>query len=678
MPLTWSDAQSADFRDPYVDFSWMLRQRRRPAVGDHIYQPVFIRLKGAKPRPARKELLRLIDDPTAPLLMEPHERAILESRAAGSDPDAGLPDEYALYIAQGTAADAYAALFDTLDTGTPVALDPSGAPEAPAPTAAAAQTSGQVQPIVAIIDDGLAFLNARFRKDGQTRFHAVWLQALERSGPGAKSMYLGEVMTRGEIDALLARGTALNEPAEYAAVNARLARYNARRSTDHGTSHGTHVLDLAAGADPQDADDPARDWPLIGVQLPPQAVADTSGTRFESYMVQAMRWILREAQQIDPRAPVIVNLSMGMLAGPKDGTRFAEYQIAREAAAWEATKGQPVRVVWSFGNDYRKRLVARFDYPEAHPRSATDRSIEWVVQPGDQTESFLELRSGAGQPLDGLHLSLTTPAGLSSGFAPLAPGESRSLTLGSEAVARIYHVPDYRLDDDTVQRAYYLIALAPTASCHGEALAPAGTWRLACRHAGSEALSLHLQIQRDDSLTGYRARARQSYFDSADGYGWSDTYLDHSALEADCVIRHEGSHNALASSTARQVFLVGAARQSRETAQLVPADYTGEGADWSVPGPTAATVADRSRIRPGVQGSGTLSGSTRFLNGTSAAAGRLTRALALSHAQLTANASGPHSDDFDRSVLTLSQVPDAQTPRLGAYVVGTGETALAI
>ncbi|APX25660.1 MULTISPECIES: S8 family serine peptidase [Salipiger] len=669
MALIWTDAEASDFRDPYIDFSWELRQRREPPVGNAVFEPIFVRLK-TPGRTARQTLLGLVKDERAPLLMEPFEQAVLARRCAATDPDAGLPDEYALYRALGTPDAEHAALFDVLDTGTPVALDPSGIPDTDAlPGPAALEAGTPAQPIVAIVDDGIGFLNARFRKGTHSRFHAVWLQALERREAGSRRACLGEVLTREEIDTLLQAGPALNEAAVYADQNARLARHDARRSTDHGTSHGTHMLDLAAGADPDDARDPARDWPLLAVQLPPQAVADTSGTRFESYVVQAMRWILRQAEAIDPRAPVIVNLSLGMLAGPKDGSRFASYQLAREAAEWERVKKQPVRVVWSFGNDYRKRLVAGLDFAIVRDEDDDTQAVDWRIQPGDQTESFLELRAAPGQSLDGLALSLETPAGLASGFVQVAPGETRSLMRGDKAVARIYHVPERRLDSETVQRAHYLLAIGPTDSRHREPLAPAGRWRLHCRYETRARLNLVLQIQRDDSLSGYRARARQSYFDDPGAHDWSAGYLDYSALSSPGAIRHAGSHNALASSTARQVFLVGAARCSREDDDLPPADYTGEGAHWSVEGPTVATVADRSRIRAGVLASGTLSGSSRALNGTSAAAGRLTRALALSATTLKANATSPHVADLASPALALHEVPRDRRSRLGDYVV---------
>lgn len=84
-----------------------------------------------------------------------------------------------------------------------------------------------------------------------------------------------------------------------------------------------------------------------------------------------------------------------------------------------------------------------------------------------------------------------------------------------------------------------------------------------------------------------------------------------------------------------------------------------------------SAIADRSFLRAGVKGCGTLSGSTRFLNGTSAAAGRLSRALALSAGDLTANATTPHIDDFDTQKVSLSPVDAPAQARLGSHVVTT-------
>ncbi|MDJ0821147.1 MAG: hypothetical protein QNJ09_04945 [Paracoccaceae bacterium] len=680
MSLVWDTPTQAMMRDAYLDWAHLLDTRRaalppaRPDIGTK-YEPIFVRLTDAADPVTQRTALRVVVDAGASLRMDGHEYATLCARIDDPDALAGLPDEYALYRRFGTPDSDHAALFDVLDTGSPVQLA-DGDEIVPEPQPVRTEKDGAT-PIVAIIDDGIGFLNTRFRRaEGnghRTRFEAVWIQALEEMRPGTRRVMAGDVLSRAEIDAMLADGPDLNETALYTELQDRMLSPSSRRPLSHSTSHGTHVLDLAAGAEPDDAEDPARDWPLLAVQLPPEALEDTSGTRAESYMVQGLRWILRQAAGIDAKAPVIVNLSIGISAGPKYGARFTEYQITREAQLWEQVTGQPVRIVWSFGNGYRGDQVAVFDYPQATQRSATDQNTLWRVQPGDQTASFLEVHLLEGADSTDVQLSLTTPDGEASGFTTLAPGGIQTLTRDGAAVARIYHVPDRDFGGGVVYRAHYVLALSPTETPKaGEPLAPAGGWRVAMRYTGSEALRASLQIQRDDAVVGFRAQALQSYFDGPDAYGWDDARQTHTKLETDSLITYAGSHNALVTATARQVFCVGAARP--DGMGFAPAGYTGEGADWSVPGPTAATLGDDGPFLRGALAGGTMSGSTRLVSGTSAAAARLTRALALSASTIMTNAAaggGTQMDDLNPTVVTLTPVAANDASRLGAAVAQT-------
>ncbi len=685
MPQTWTDAIQGAFRDAYLDWSLLLQSRRdalppQRADAGARYEPVFVRLKpGGTPADIatrRATLRRLVVDPGSPLLMDPHELGLLEARVADPAFLDGMADEYALYRRLGTADDSHGYLFDVLDTGMPVSLDTRDLPDAPAPTALPGVTGDGTRPIVAAIDDGIGFLNARFRRIDEngvhhSRFHAVWLQALEQSARGAARCVCGTVLDRVDIAALLPADGRADEAAAYAALNAGLYGPGSRRSTEYASSHGTHVLDLAAGAEPDDAQDPARDWPLLGVQLPPEAVGDTSGTRFESYMVQAVRWILLQARGIDSTAPVIVNISLGILAGPKDGSRFCEYQIAREAAQWERVTGQPVRIVWSFGNNHHSDLVASYAFEAEANRAEPEREITWRAQPGDQTASYLELHTH-GADSTAVQIALTAPDGTASGFAPLAPGEMRTLQSDGRAVARLYHVAARDYGTGTTCPAHYVFALAPTEARKAtEAVADSGAWRVGLRHDGAAALTVTLQVQRDDSPGGFRTQARQAYLDHPGAYGWDDERLQYTALAPDCPITHAGSHSALTTAPARQVFSAAAARRHSGTDGFAfrPASYSAQGADWSVPGPTGATLAEDGRHHPGRLAAGTFSGSTSILSGTSAAAGLMSRALALSAAGLTAGASGAPCDDFSATGLSLHSVPPGHRARLGACVV---------
>lgn len=659
MARIWTDSTKASYRDAYLD--WIETQNRPSAEHAQArYEPVFVRLTDAT---ARGQLLALVEDPSSALIMDGSEYAELAARSGPTDPFPNLPDEYALYRREGTPDEEHSSLFEVLDTGVPVRITDTGAPLQPLQPAPATAKSGA--PIIAVIDDGIAFLNSRFVRTGPTgqsesRIHALWLQSLEQRAEGRA--VCGKVLARDEITAMLDG----NEAEHYTDINTQMFGRTARHSTAFGTSHGTHMLDVAAGADPLDSSDSARDWPILAVQLPPQAIEDTSGTRFESYMVQGVRWILRRAYEVDPSAPVIINLSLGIFAGPKDGTRFIEYQIAREAAAWEMATKQRVRIVWSFGNAYQSKLIARQPLAAKGPKA----ELTWRVQPCDQTSSYMEIRVPAGAARD-LELALTSPDGDASGFQTLASGQIRTLEQEDQPIARIYHVPARDFGTGVVSSSYYVLALAPTESLvNGDALAPAGAWTVALRNLGTDSLDVVSQIQRDDSLRGYQAQARQSYFDDTDAYVYAQDTRDYRGYASKCPITHEGTHSAMVTSDARQVLCVGAAQTDASSSPPTPAPYTSAGADWSVLGPTVSTVVHSASSRRGTAASGTLTGSKRVIGGTSAAAAHCVRALGLSAARIVSQGSQGHvSMDFDEAQLTLAPVADADRARLGDFVV---------
>ncbi|MEM9852328.1 MAG: hypothetical protein AAF761_10060, partial [Pseudomonadota bacterium] len=155
--------------------------------------------------------------------------------------------------------------------------DGAGRPKLPRPSRPARMGA----PLLAVIDDGVGYLNAQFTRtdtDGtrRTRLTRVWLQAQDQLEGTA--MVCGEEVPAQAIDTLLAQGATFDEGAEYAAVNDRL--YGRRDSpvwggltagpgTDLAVTHGTHVADIAAGSDPL-TPDAVSDCPMVAVQLPPQ------------------------------------------------------------------------------------------------------------------------------------------------------------------------------------------------------------------------------------------------------------------------------------------------------------------------------------------------------------------------------------------------------------------------
>ena len=121
-------------------------------------------------------------------------------------------------------------------------------------------------------------------------------------------------------------------------------------------SHGASVMTLAAdGLDTQ--------HPLISVGFPAPVVKDTSGALLPFFILCGVAHIVartrRLAAQIDAHAetcalalPVVINISYGVLSGPKDGSdplsRAIDALCAPDRPALPGLG--PVHVAWPLGN----------------------------------------------------------------------------------------------------------------------------------------------------------------------------------------------------------------------------------------------------------------------------------------------------------------------------------------
>jgi hypothetical protein len=520
-------------------------------------------------------------------------------------------------------------------------------------------------PIVCVIDDGIGFLNARFRRDRPrgtaTRFHAVWLQSYAITAPPTPTgrARLGRVLSRDEIDAMLAQGPRLEEDAEYRRLNAALFPPSTHRATDRWMGHGTAVLDLAAGADPG-AGQPEEGWPLLAVQLAPEAVDDTSGTRLAPMIEQGVRWCLRMARQISSTAPVIINISFATFAGPKDGTSALERMVARLTDRWETKWGRPARVVMSFGNARRTRQAARLAV------GATPQVLDWRLPPDDFTPSFLELRADPGQDIGALSLTVTPPGGPAQQLTPLPPGTHLAVTNGAgRRIGRLYHIPARATGGGLIHRAHLVLAMCQTAEDGPRPTAPHGAVTLSL--SSPVPMALRAEVQRDDTIPGYRLNGRQSWLDHPLVEEWDDETMDYGAPGTGCPITRAGTHSAFASAASPRVLAVAAVRADAGIATR----YSAEGAPWVMPGPALAAPGDRSMVRPGVLAAAMHSGSTMAIDGTSAAAGLATRALARHLAAAQAPVPGP------AEVAALIAAGGTPAAPGTAHRIGQGALALA-
>ena len=365
--------------------------------------------------------------------------------------------------------------------------------------------------------------------------------------------------------------------------------------------------------------------------LPPYAIADTSIKRLDLYIITAVRWMMWEAlayaQEHAAAVPLVINLSFGATAGPKDGHGLIERAIADEIERYgtlsTALFGEafPMRVVLAFGNAYRTQQVALFD------AAAGTHSLTWIAPPDDRSPTYAEVRAPAAA---GATLALTPPFGTAPVAIAPPPGHHQDLMAGESVRARVYAEPV-----DGAGRQGFILALHPTAQDAGGHTSPSGLWEISVTaQTGAPDSVISLQIQRDDTPFGYRRRSRQSYFVHDDVNTYDDAVHAYAMPGPDCPITREGTHTAQCGSPAAEgVYVVGAAVAANSAWTIAPRPIRTCASGAVAPpwtgrtGPTLAAVADSSPNAPGVIASGTLSGSTLRLSGPSVAAPQLARAL---------------------------------------------------
>ncbi len=613
--------------------------------------PLVLRLGGAPRSPereaAREALARRVE--AGELRMDAHERALLtERRAAGHNrPEAGderpfdaLPDEvledeiYCLYRLAD--AEPLGPGHGVLEQAPPLAV----AREAPDTVTAPAHPDGPGRcegdpPVIGVIDEGLGVLNARFRRpDGvSTRFDALWLQGFhdpcarardrlaEAGLPDRRATQAGAVLEAEDIDRWLARGARLDEAAVYRRLGRALHEPGAHRALDRGFSHGTHVADLAAGADPfaERLDPDVRRWPLLGVQLPPEAVDDTAGRYLQTFVIAGLRWILHRARRLG-RGPVVVSISLGALAGPKDGTRAIEWVAAHELALFEALTGRPARVNWSYGNARLNRQVARFVSGEA------PTPLDWRLQPDDRAASFLEIRPEGGR-VDALTVEIGLPGGRVETLRAPEPSRPASLAVDGRLALRLYRAPVPSGEPgERAETPSLVLAAAPTLADGDAPRAPAGAVRVTVRWDGAPG-ALRIEVQRGDTAIGHRAGGRQSTLDHPLAHAYEDEAEGHTDPSPSPITR-AGTDTAYAMPRDERVWTTGAARPGRRADRPRPTRYAAAGALDATLGPTVSAPAERGGALGGLLASGTLSGSVRASGGSSAATPCATRALA--------------------------------------------------
>ncbi len=398
-------------------------------------------------------------------------------------------------------------------------------------------------------------------------------------------------------------------------------------------THGTHILDLAAGEDYRepDAREKLASRPIIAVQLPSTVVADRSDARMAVTLKAALEWISEKAQALsravagsnspDRYLPMVVNFSFGVIAGPQDGEGDVERQILSFIQDYRALDGEPeCDVVLAAGNSFQARAVAGHRFSE----SENSKDFAWRVKPDDKTSSFVQIwlpsYTSASQHLK---VAVTPPrcGPVQKTFSKL--DKSLDWVCQGHVLARLYHQTVAR--ENAEQRERIIIAIRPTESDDDSkpAVCPHGVWKIHLENidvpVGED---ISLRVQRDDPVAYVRSKGRQSYFEDPDYVRFDETsgrLINDGQLDAGAVTRRR---TLSAYTTGQEPKVIAGYRRS----DGAPAVYSSSGptaADRQ--GPDLAAVCEESAAHGGVLASGTATGSVTALNGTSVAAPQYTR-----------------------------------------------------
>ncbi|WP_298292229.1 hypothetical protein [uncultured Litoreibacter sp.] len=492
--------------------------------------------------------------------------------------------------------------------------------------------------VIGVIDDAMPFAHQRLTLKGKTaRVASIWMQgaATDPSPPGGvgSDLPFGRELRGAQISNLLGKLNTSELPDEDSLYRATGAIDFGRGSIQSGAfsaNHGSGVVDLAAGFAPDDKD--ARNFPVMAVSLPPEVTRDTLGTFSPIYIIMGVlhlvhrtrrlcRWLEKKQKLAEGsvKLPLVINLSYGLSAGPKDGSGAIE-AFMDAVSAQTGTDIGPVTFVLPMGNQRLNQLHGVLD-------PGTDATLGWQLQPDDPTPSFVEFWGPHldAQPKDPMQLVVDLPN------AP-RPERTDFESHGSYQVLQI--------DGQEVGRAYLqwhpsdaggreLITLVVPPTVPQEVGAPyisAGTWQVSVDTADRGLV--HTYVQRDDAVRGFGGGGRQSnlHDDAYRVYDETGRKILHDPTGTVTGVQRTGSVNAFANG-GLQIRVGGC----YDSADQPPAPYSSLGRpDQGRPleGDKVAP-SDRSPELPGMVCMGSLSGSRQALDGTSVACPQVTREIAM-------------------------------------------------
>ncbi|MEO8022603.1 hypothetical protein [Polaromonas sp.] len=494
--------------------------------------------------------------------------------------------------------------------------------------------------VLALIDDSLALAHSNFLYQGKARTRYFWRQDAQGKGRVPQGLGYGHELTAADINAAMYANTyngLVDEGAVYVALGlSTLGKRMPKRehffhALDTSVSHGTHVMDLAAGprtllaqvtnlpptfdAPPSwaPANDDASRAPLIAVQLDYDTVWDTSGGSMNVHVLDGLMYVLSRCAD---SAKVTVNISFGTLAGPHDGTSLLEAAMDQLTTLRQGH----LQIALAAGNSYQLRMHANTTLSK-NERAA----LHWQAPPDDSTQSFVEL--WIEEDRDGLAIEITPPG--RAALPSLAFGESRMWTDGGKQPLCALIYPKTVATGRRGTCA--LLALAPTFSFEEKtATAPSGVWQITLTNTGKKAITVDAYIERDDVVSGSHSGARQSHFEDKwyDTSGNPGSFVDHPGNPS--LIRRSGNFNSIATGS-KTVSVGGTRITGPRWAHYSPQKPDPDAGRPQRPGvvntPDTEAFSDENPAMTGVNAAGTRSGAAVRLRGTSDASPQVARKI---------------------------------------------------
>lgn len=492
--------------------------------------------------------------------------------------------------------------------------------------------------IIGVIDYAIPFAHRMLTTaSGHSRVAAIWLQDGPVQADAPADIAFGCQLHGTAIDQL--RQDYGSEGQIYRATGAidfqqAAAAAEGGPGLGHAVTHGAAVAGLAAGFDP--ADPLAQDLPVIAVSLPGNSVASSAGALAPFYIQAGVVYIVNRARKLARQmrragrrgpVPLVINLSFGVTAGPRDGSSLIA-QLQDLIAMNVSGLVDPVHFVLPMGNSRQDRL---------HGVIEVGQSVNWSLPPDDPTPNVIEIRGPRQQAQNAealLQLRVTMPDGAQAETAFTDPNSAALLLRNGKECGRAYLQTPFiqRLQSGESYFSQCLTLVLARTRAPGNALraAPSGLWSVEVIDGPAGPLSI--DVQRDEEVAHFNTGARQSHLRDPGyrRYGASGRELQDDPQPPQSILRRRGTTNVYATGD-EQIRVGSAVGRTGKVMPALPEIPTARYSSLLDDGSTGDILAegDRSHLLPGILVAGSTSGQTAFMAGTSMSAAQVTRWLAL-------------------------------------------------